>query len=312
MPGFPYPGTRRFQTCAAVVPTEHKRQCVSRHSNKATHSQLPSYEGAGKRRAVEPRRHDKDSSPRHPRRLPPANALLGALALIGAAGGALSGDLDADPAPMRAEFATTSGPSSGAWSNDRRQLVVSRSAPRQASPLTSRATIAVQRREAAMKQLEVAADRREQEIQQLQAAAEQQRRELLERQWTLPVSSYRLTGLFGQSSYLWSTVHTGLDFAAPEGTPIYSVGAGTVTEAAYAGSYGYRTIVTLADGTEIWYCHQSSISVAVGSAVSRGEVVGLVGSTGNVTGPHLHLEVRPGGGDPVDPYAALAERGAQP
>ncbi|EON24549.1 M23 family metallopeptidase [Nocardioides allogilvus] len=163
-----------------------------------------------------------------------------------------------------------------------------------------------------MQQLEVAADRREQQIQQLQAAAEQRRREQLARQWTLPVSSYRLTGLFGQSSYLWSTVHTGLDFAAPEGTPIYSVGAGTVTEAGYAGSYGYRTIVTLADGTEIWYCHQSSISVTVGSAVSRGQVVGLVGSTGNVTGPHLHLEVRPEGGDPVDPYTALVQRGAQP
>lgn len=126
------------------------------------------------------------------------------------------------------------------------------------------------------------------------------------------MASYRLTGTFGEVSYLWSTDHTGLDFAGPTGTDIHAVAAGEVTEAGWSGPYGYRTIVELDDGTEIWYCHQSSIDVGVGDTVARGQVIGDVGSTGNVTGPHLHLEVRPGGGDPIDPAVALAEHDAAP
>lgn len=136
--------------------------------------------------------------------------------------------------------------------------------------------------------------------------------EALAARWVLPLSSYRLTGRFGESSYLWSTVHTGLDFAAPEGTPLVSIAAGTVTETGDAGSYGYRTIITLSNGTELWYAHQSTILVEAGEVVVPGQTIGEVGSTGNVTGPHLHLEVRPLGGDPVDPYSALLEQGIQP
>lgn len=199
------------------------------------------------------------------------------------------------------------------------ELVVSRSAPRREARPTLGAAAAAKRREQALRQLRAAASRRELTLRQRQAAAERRaaaaraRRRWIElNRWTLPVTSYRLTAAFGESSYLWSTVHTGLDFAAPEGAPISSVATGTVTEAGYAGSYGYRTIITDSNGTELWYCHQSSIGVVVGESVGRGEVIGLVGSTGNVTGPHLHLEVRPGGGDPDDPYSALAARGARP
>ncbi|QIX26736.1 M23 family metallopeptidase [Nocardioides sp. JQ2195] len=131
-------------------------------------------------------------------------------------------------------------------------------------------------------------------------------------QWVLPVSGYHLTGTFGASSSLWSTTHTGLDFAAPLGTPIVSVTDGVVTEAAYDGAYGYRTVIRMADGTELWYCHQNSLQTAVGETVGAGEVIGEVGATGNVTGPHLHLEVRPTPDVPVDPYATLVEHGLQP
>ena len=133
--------------------------------------------------------------------------------------------------------------------------------------------------------------------------------------WALPVSGYHLTGRFGDSSYLWSSgMHTGLDFAAPSGTPIRSIANGVVTEAGWSGAYGYRTVVTLPDGGEVWYCHQSSQLVAVGQRVAAGQVIGAVGATGNVTGSHLHLEVRPYGeeGDPVDPYAVLASHGVHP
>jgi len=130
--------------------------------------------------------------------------------------------------------------------------------------------------------------------------------------WVLPVSGYHLTSRFGDSSYLWSSgVHTGLDFAAPEGTKIRSVAAGVVRQAGWSGSYGYRTIISLPGGGEAWYCHQSSVLVRVGQRVAVGQPIGAVGATGNVTGSHLHLEVRPHGeeGDPVDPYAVLLAHG---
>ena len=114
---------------------------------------------------------------------------------------------------------------------------------------------------------------------------------------------------FGASSYLWSHLHTGQDLSAPIGSSIKNVANGVVTEVGYDGSYGNKTVVTLDDGTEIWYCHQTSFLVNVGDTVRGGEVIGTVGSTGNSTGPHLHIEVRPGGGDPVDPYEAFLVHG---
>ena len=80
---------------------------------------------------------------------------------------------------------------------------------------------------------------------------------------------------------LWVSNHTGLDFAAPTGTPIVAVATGTITETGWAGSYGNRTIETLKDGTEIWYAHQSVISVHEGEAVRGGQQIGNIGSTGN-------------------------------
>ncbi|MCQ9181936.1 M23 family metallopeptidase [Streptomyces sp. IBSBF 2953] len=136
----------------------------------------------------------------------------------------------------------------------------------------------------------------------------------LAKQFTLPTSSYTITSTFGQAGSLWSSgYHTGLDFAAPTGTLIKAVHSGTVTEAGWAGSYGYRTILTLDDGTELWFCHQSSIKVSVGQKVSTGEVIGRVGATGNVTGAHLHLEVHPDGNPTgIDPAAWLHSKGLNP
>lgn len=131
-------------------------------------------------------------------------------------------------------------------------------------------------------------------------------------QWVIPVTGYHLTARFGQRSGLWSTTHTGLDFAGPSGSTIVSVAAGTVKSTGYEGSYGNRTIIQLRDGTEVWYCHQSRIAVNVGDVVDPGQVIGYTGSTGNVTGPHLHLEIHPGGGAAVNPEPILAEHGIRP
>jgi murein DD-endopeptidase MepM/ murein hydrolase activator NlpD len=135
---------------------------------------------------------------------------------------------------------------------------------------------------------------------------------VLHPRFVLPVAHYRLTGRFGDRSGLWSTVHTGLDFAAPSGTPLRSVADGTVLSTGYDGRYGEKTVIRLADGTELWFCHQSRIDVRVGERVARGQVIGAIGSTGNVTGPHLHLEVHRGAGEPVDPFAWLRSRGLRP
>ena len=152
------------------------------------------------------------------------------------------------------------------------------------------------------------------ELAALAAAAEQAVGEILKNAWRLPIApgAYHLTAGFGECSSLWSHCHTGLDFAAPEGTPILSVANGVVTETGWAGAYGNRTVMTLEDGTELWYCHQSAFSVQPGDQVVGGQPIGLVGATGNTTGPHLHLEVRPGGGDPVDPEPALVVHGVTP
>jgi murein DD-endopeptidase MepM/ murein hydrolase activator NlpD len=172
------------------------------------------------------------------------------------------------------------------------------------------------------KQAETQAKQREQALADLVAKTQDRADELEQdevkrkNQWVLPVAGYHLTARFGQRSSLWSSgAHTGLDFAGPSGSTIVSVAAGTVKSAGYEGSYGNRTVITLADGTDIWYCHQSRMSVSVGEKVDPGQVIGYTGSTGNVTGPHLHLEIHPGGGaegNAIDPVPVLAEHGVTP
>jgi murein DD-endopeptidase MepM/ murein hydrolase activator NlpD len=127
--------------------------------------------------------------------------------------------------------------------------------------------------------------------------------------WVMPLDTVSLTARFGEYG-LWSSYHTGLDFNGNTGDPIYAVANGVVTSVGYDGAYGNKTVLTLEDGTEIWFCHQTDTYVSEGEVVRAGETIGTVGTTGNVTGSHLHVEVRPGGGDPVDPYQAFLVHGA--
>lgn len=89
--------------------------------------------------------------------------------------------------------------------------------------------------------------------------------------------------------------HTGLDIATSTGTPIKAAAAGTVTYAAYHYSYGNLLIVNHANGVQTYYAHCSKLYVSVGATVGQGQTIAAVGSTGNSTGPHLHLEVRVNG-----------------
>ena len=156
---------------------------------------------------------------------------------------------------------------------------------------------------------ELARARRQAERARQRELARQRRIEEMNR-WVVPVSNYEITATFGAGGDLWSSDHTGLDFAAAEGTPVGSTASGEVTSTGWAGAYGNQVVVTHDDGTQTWYCHLSSIQVSSGESVGPGTTIGAVGATGNTTGPHLHLEVRPGGGSPVDPYAYLQEQGA--
>ncbi|MEV7234614.1 M23 family metallopeptidase [Streptomyces sp. NPDC051020] len=145
------------------------------------------------------------------------------------------------------------------------------------------------------------------------AKAEAERLAKLAASYAIPTSSYTITSTFGQAGSMWSSgYHTGLDFAAPTGTPIKAVHTGTIKSAGWSGSYGYRTVLELEDGTELWFCHQSSINVSVGQKVTTGETIGRVGATGNVTGPHLHLEVHTSSGTGIDPMTWLRDKGLTP
>jgi murein DD-endopeptidase MepM/ murein hydrolase activator NlpD len=95
-------------------------------------------------------------------------------------------------------------------------------------------------------------------------------------------------------------MHNGLDFTAPQGTPIYATGNGKVTTAGVGTGTGNHVIINHGYGYETVYMHMVRIKAREGQQVKRGEVIGWVGSTGASTGPHCHYEVHING-TPVDP-----------
>ncbi len=129
--------------------------------------------------------------------------------------------------------------------------------------------------------------------------------------WVLPVQGYHLTAGFGEYG-LWSHAHTGQDFACPVGTPVHALGDGVVIFASYDGAYGNKIAIQHAGGLVTWYAHLSAFDVKIGDKVKAGQLIGRVGSTGNTTGPHLHLEIRPHEDDPIDPMPWLRAHGLHP
>lgn len=119
----------------------------------------------------------------------------------------------------------------------------------------------------------------------------------------------RITATFGEHGRRWFRgVHTGIDFRVNVGTPVRAIKRGTVIYAAWHGSYGRKIMIRHPDGVVSLYAHLSRINVKVGDTVKAGQRIGRSGRSGNVTGPHLHLEIHRNG-EPINPMSYLRKRG---
>ncbi|HEY3014743.1 MAG TPA: M23 family metallopeptidase [Nocardioides sp.] len=264
-----------------------------------------SQQSGGKRKAV---KHVAARAPLFAK-LPSTPILLGVAALAVSAGGAVTASQTGADLASSGDFHFSSQVSALNGASDvsaisSRDDEVSRDSSRDG-----------QSGDSSQSEVEQQAAERNAALSQLAQAAQKQAKKIEANYWVLPVSGYHITNTFGTAaSYYSSGYHTGLDFACPSGTPIHAIADGTITEKTWDNSYGWLTVMTLEDGTEIYYGHQLAYAegLDVGDQIDQGDVIGLVGETGNAFGAHLHIEVRPGGGDPVDPYPAFVVHGVTP
>ncbi|MFI1359722.1 M23 family metallopeptidase [Streptomyces sp. NPDC020898] len=134
--------------------------------------------------------------------------------------------------------------------------------------------------------------------------------------WVDPVKKYTLSASFNQAGNMWSSTHSGQDFAVPSGTKVFAAHGGTVVKAGGNGAgdgpaYGNAVVIRHGNGTYSQYAHLSRISVKTGQVVATGQRIALSGNTGNSSGPHLHFEIRTTAnyGSAVDPVAFLRGKG---
>jgi len=130
------------------------------------------------------------------------------------------------------------------------------------------------------------------------------------------VKKYTLSAGFNQTGNMWSSTHSGQDFAVASGTNVVAAHGGTVVKAGGNGAgdgaaYGNAIVIKHGNGTYSQYAHLSRIDVKVGQAVATGQHIARSGNTGNSSGPHLHFEIRttPNYGSAVDPVAFLRSKG---
>lgn len=124
-----------------------------------------------------------------------------------------------------------------------------------------------------------------------------------------PTQSAIITTKYGVEGPYWSSGrHTGLDFKAAKGTPVFSIGNGKVVDTGYSNAYGNYVEIYHGNNIYSFYAHASSVQVKAGQDVTKGQQIMLSGATGNVTGPHLHFEIRTPGAryaNCVDPMKYL-------
>jgi murein DD-endopeptidase MepM/ murein hydrolase activator NlpD len=151
----------------------------------------------------------------------------------------------------------------------------------------------------------------EREAEMKKAAQEAAKKERLRPKFVSPVTQRGLSAYYGSAGVNWMSTHTGIDFPVSYGTPVMAATDGVV-RTQYNSAYGNMMIVTAKDGTETWYCHLSTYKLSDGMVVKAGDTIAYSGNSGNSTGPHLHFEVRPGGGGAIDPLAWLRSHGIDP
>ncbi|MFI0742628.1 M23 family metallopeptidase [Streptomyces sp. NPDC021100] len=134
--------------------------------------------------------------------------------------------------------------------------------------------------------------------------------------WVKPVDEYVIGQPFGKDGNMWANKHSGQDLVVPSGTAVKAVHKGVVVKAGANGggdgaAYGNAIVIKHDDNTYSQYAHLSSVAVQVGQSVTAGQQIGLSGSTGNSSGPHLHFEIRttPNYGSSVEPLGFLSGHG---
>ncbi|MBM9508568.1 M23 family metallopeptidase [Streptomyces sp. KK5PA1] len=132
--------------------------------------------------------------------------------------------------------------------------------------------------------------------------------------WVTPTTGYVLGAHFNQAGSHWMHKHSGQDFVVPTGTHVRAAHEGVVVTAGWGGAYGNNIVIEHGSHLYTQYGHLSHIGVYVGEHVNTGQEIGLSGSTGNSTGPHLHFEVRttPYYGSGVEPIHFLKQHGVNP
>lgn len=183
------------------------------------------------------------------------------------------------------------------------RLVQIQEAERKAREEEARRLAEERRKQEEARQKRLAEQRRLQQQSRARLPQQAQRQPLLRRAnavvaaagYRWPMSNFTITSYFGRRG-VFQRFHTGIDLAAPVGTPIFAARAGQVSTAGWSRyGYGLHVIIDHGGGQETLYAHMSRITVRPGQWVDRGELIGHVGSTGWSTGPHLHFEVRVGG-----------------
>jgi murein DD-endopeptidase MepM/ murein hydrolase activator NlpD len=210
--------------------------------------------------------------------------------------------LTADPSAVAAAQANRAGArSSRDLARDAKTLIVSAS-------LAGNETAAQAQAQADQAAAEKAAQAKAKADAAAKAKAEAKKRAVAAaHRWVMPVSGYTLTSGFG---FRWGKMHPAQDLACPVGTPVHALSTGTVIFAGWSNEgYGYMVKIQYWDGTVSWMAHNSRLLVSIGDKVVPGQTVSYSGSTGNSTGPHVHLEIHPGDGSAVAPRTWLAKRG---